>query len=272
MLLRIIPGLLLIAFLLILAPGVALAASVPPGGGGGDVGPGSAAGASGGGAVGAGAEAGAGSVGTGSATGASTGSVGAGSVGSTSEAGGRIGEVLLKAGSVVPASGPQATQGPPPLMSERFVTDHGHLGGNNRCYGATCNNQDPAAMGCNIGKMDIYPFKVLDNNKNVIALGNNVYSYECNANWAEGRLDTVGADAPQGHNIVISIWTKDVSGALHSSCFPTHDNGATCDTNGYNGATGWPAFSDMVDGRMPTQAGVQAVGPDGAIYYGYNQE
>nr|MBA2678768.1 hypothetical protein [Ktedonobacteraceae bacterium] len=163
-------------------------------------------------------------------------------------------------------------QGPPPLLPEQFVTDHGHVGGNNRCYGKTCNNQDPGVMGCNTGKMDIYPFKILDANKNVVALGYNVYSYACNANWAEGRLDTVGADVPQGHNLVVSIWTRDSSGAIHSSCFPATRGDAICDTNGYNGATGWPAFSNMVDGSLPAQAGVQAVSPDGTISYGYKQE
>ena len=260
MLLRVIPGLLLIVLSLVVAPGVALAASVPAGGDGTPVaGAGSAAGA-------------VGQAGAGSAAGA-VGQAGAGSVGSAGPGSvGHIGQGLPAAGSVVPASGPQAGQGPPPLMSESFVTDHGHLGGTNRCYGKTCNNQDPGAMGCNKGKMDIYPFKVLDANKKVIALGNNVYSYACNANWAEGRLDTVGADVPQGHNIVVSIWTTDSSGAIHSSCFPASSGDAVCDTNGYNGATGWPAFSNMVDGSLPAQAGVQAIGPDGTVSYGYKQE
>ncbi len=127
-------------------------------------------------------------------------------------------------------------------------------------------------MGCNLGRMDIYKFQVLDPNQNVIALGYNVYSYDCNANWVEGRLDAVGSDVPQGHNLVMSIWTKDASGAIHSTCFPSSDKGATCDINGYNGATGWPAFSDMVDGSLPAQAGAQAVGQDGTVYYAYKQE
>lgn len=261
MLLRVIPGLLLIVFSLVLAPGVALAASVPGAGDGTPV-----AGKAGE-ATGAAGEAGQAGAGEAAGQAGST----AGKVGEAGQA--EAGRVLPAAGSVVPASGPQAAQGPPPFTTESYVTDHGHVGGLNLCYGDTCNNRDPGEMRCNTGKLDIFPFKVLDANQNIIALGYNIYSYACNANWAEGRLDTVGADVPQGHNIVVSIWTRDRSGALHSSCFPaTHGADTTCDTNGYNGATGWPAFSNMVDGSAPTQAGVQAVGPDGTISYGYKQK
>ncbi len=267
MLLRVIPGLLLMVLSLILVPGVALAASVPAGGDGTPV-------------VGAGEAAGQASATPGAVgrAGEATGQAGAtpGAVGRAGEAMGQVAEDrtgrMPAGGSVVPASGPQATQGPPALVAERFVIDGGHVGGTNGCYGKTCNNQDPGVMGCNKGKMDIFPFQILDANKNVIALGNNVYSYACNANWAEGRLDTVGADVPQGHNIVVSIWTRDSSGVIHSSCFPATSGDAVCDTNGYNGATGWPAFSNMVDGSMPTQAGVQAVGTDGTVSYGYKQK
>ncbi len=131
------------------------------------------------------------------------------------------------------------------------------------CYGVSCDNQDPAAMGCNKSRMTFAPFSVIDASGDVLATGQNVYSVGCNANWTEGTL------AGAGRNIIILASTTDSQSHAISNCFP-HDLGGVpgynCTLAGYNGATGWPAFSDMVDGTNLTKSVIQVTGPDGRQY------
>ena len=127
------------------------------------------------------------------------------------------------------------------------------------CYGVSCDNQDPVAMGCNKSRMTFAPFSVLDASGNVLATGQNVYSVGCNANWTEGTL------TGPGRNIVILISSTDSQGKGVGNCFP-HDTAGICIQAGYNGATGWPAFSDMVDGTNVTKSVIQVTGPDGQQY------
>jgi hypothetical protein len=131
------------------------------------------------------------------------------------------------------------------------------------CYGASCNNQDPGAMGCNRSRMTFVPFNVVDAVGDVLATGQNVYSVGCKANWTEGTLTGVG------RNIIVLISTVSSQGNGPDNCFPHNPGGSSsfnCDLAGYNGATGWPAFGDMVDGTSLTRSVIQATGPDGRVY------
>lgn len=152
------------------------------------------------------------------------------------------------------------------------------------CSGPSCNGLDPADTGCVKSTLSIMEFDVFDTNsvntndindvnKHLIAIGYNIYSYGCKAYWTEGKLNPVGAKVPQGHSIIVGAYLGSGSSRSYITCFPAGpgtewDN--NCATQGYDGATGWPAVSNMVDGTGTDTAisFVEATGPDGKAYEG----
>ncbi len=133
------------------------------------------------------------------------------------------------------------------------------------CNGIGCDDQDPGVMGCNKSRMLFAPFQVADAAGDILATGQNVYSVGCNANWTEGTLTALG------RNIIVQISTTDSQGRASINCFPHNPGGVpgyNCTLAGYNGETGWPAFSNMVDGTNLTKSVLQVTGPDGRQYLG----
>jgi hypothetical protein len=63
-----------------------------------------------------------------------------------------------------------------------------------------------------------------------------------------------------GWQVQGSVWELNSArtGAIAESCFPSNDNNSgkafeTCNGGYYAGATGWPAWTDMVDGTNYTE-------------------
>jgi hypothetical protein len=111
------------------------------------------------------------------------------------------------------------------------------------CSGASCYGQDPVTFHC----LDSYTISP-DNKPEsyggiIVGSFSVVYSYTCNAYWAQATLDAFAIN--QGFRVAIGIATIDSLGNSELTCYPVNCN---LHTGGYGGETGWPAYSNMVDG------------------------
>lgn len=111
------------------------------------------------------------------------------------------------------------------------------------CYAVTCDGKDPVATNCSLSALTTVAITVTDN-KGTVATGKNVYSSGCKANWTEA--DSV---ASRVGSVALIGSAKDSTGKNYFVCFPGTDGYGSCTVTGfYNGSTGWPAYTDMVDG------------------------
>ena len=99
----------------------------------------------------------------------------------------------------------------------------------------------------------------------LLATGQNVYSTGCNANWTEGTLTSYAMSL--GYTLLVETETVDShANPQYEECtsFPGED-WETTNWNwpsihcwnapwGYGGSTGWPAYTDMVDGTHNTNS------------------
>jgi hypothetical protein len=141
------------------------------------------------------------------------------------------------------------------------------------CSGISCAGKDPSAMHCNTS-MTFVKFSVYSlDQKNLLATGQNVYSIPCKANWAEA-LSLTSYSISHGYGVYVSALTlKDSNGQQEWMCFPGQDiiNGNGCNftaIGGYTGSSGWPAYTDMVDGTNLAYAEVFVVDSSGNIIGG----
>ena len=113
------------------------------------------------------------------------------------------------------------------------------------CHALSCDGKDPIQTRCNQSALRIEPIILVDFVHEVtIATGNNVYSKGCQANWTEAdSLNTnYGGVIATGHAI-------DQTGKPYWVCFPGNDRYYGCGGPGpYYGSSGWPSWTDMVDG------------------------
>jgi hypothetical protein len=128
------------------------------------------------------------------------------------------------------------------------------------CSAHGCAGKDPGVEGCNTN-MTIVNFNVYPPHQTspLLATGRNVYSIPCKANWAEA-VGLTQYSIDHGYGVEVTALTlNDSLGHEEWMCFPGSDtiNGSSCGwagSGGYKGATGWPAFTDMVDGTNLTTA------------------
>jgi len=129
----------------------------------------------------------------------------------------------------------------------------------NTCSGASCYNQDPVTFGC----LDSYV--ISPDNKpeyyggELVGYFSTVYSYTCNAFWNQATLTDDAVS--QGFRVVTSLTTLDSLGHSESICFPDDCTSFT----GYGGETGWPTFSNMVDGSNKILSSFALAFPDGSF-------
>jgi hypothetical protein len=128
------------------------------------------------------------------------------------------------------------------------------------CFATSCNHQDAQMSHCNLSQMVFVPITLRDDAGDIIATGRGIYSVACKANWIEGTLTSLGK------NLILNTQTTDEQGNQQTTAFLCPDRSASCAPTGYNGATGWPAASDMLDGTNAVAGQLIATGPDGKTY------
>lgn len=141
------------------------------------------------------------------------------------------------------------------------------------CDGISCAGKDPGTMHCNTS-MTFVEFSIYSLDKtHLLGTGQNVYSIPCRANWAEA-LSLTTYSVSHGYGVYVTAFTsKDTRGQQEWMCFPGQDviNGNNCNftvIGGYTGSTGWPAYTDMVDGTNLAYAEVFVVDSQGNIIGG----
>lgn len=100
----------------------------------------------------------------------------------------------------------------------------------------------------------------------------NYWSAACNSNWSEATLNSAAISAHW--QITVAIWEENSTKTsnIAASTFPSNlsNSGQTWeDWNGklYGGASGWPAWSDMVGGQNYTR-GIANVYNNSGTYIG----
>src|SRR5215469_4902515 len=129
------------------------------------------------------------------------------------------------------------------------------------CYGASCYNQDPVTFGC-LDSYIISPENKLEYYGGIIVGSFSVvYSYTCNATWVQATLDPFAIN--QGYRVLTAIRTDDSQTPSQDEliCYP--DDCYNDHPIGYGGETGWPTYSNMVDGTNTTYSAFGLVLPDG---------
>ncbi len=122
---------------------------------------------------------------------------------------------------------------------------------------------DPSATKCSAYYTTSVPMSITVSG-HLLATGRNVYSTGCNANWTEGTLTSYAISL--GYKLAAETIAKDSYNPQNEECtsFPGNDSeaiykyqGALLDcwyTSGYGGSTGWPAYTNMVDGTNITMS------------------
>ncbi len=129
------------------------------------------------------------------------------------------------------------------------------------CKSAGCYGKDPVATNCNQSALTLAAIPpVKDNNNNTLATGNNVYSVGCNANWSEGTLTSFAIQ----HGYSLRVVARTPVTPDEYTCFPGPATGS-CANYGYTGASGWPAYSNMVDGTHVITACISVI-PAGSAF------
>ena len=122
------------------------------------------------------------------------------------------------------------------------------------CYQATCYHQDPVATNCyrNVAyayKADARGVPVTDSHNQVIGYVQNVYSWDCVSNWGEATMTNYGMQ--QYYTVTMDVQTLNPTN--EELCYPYDTCGDDNWRNGYNGNSGWPAASNMVNGVQKVQ-------------------
>src|SRR5215472_122918 len=130
------------------------------------------------------------------------------------------------------------------------------------CYGASCYGQDPVTFGC----LDSYVISP-DNKPEyyggiIVGSFSTVYSYTCNAYWNQATLDAFAIN--QGFRVRTGISTIDSLGNSETTCYPVDCYPVSSD-NSYGGETGWPTYSNMVDGSGDAASTFTLAFPDGSV-------
>lgn len=145
-----------------------------------------------------------------------------------------------------------------------------------KCWSATCDDRDPTRMQC-LTNVFYHPYKQPETyNGVVVGYITSVYSYNCNSNWDEAELTSDATS--QGWSIrtsirvidMITTATRDLRNRGNVGIPEVVDYPAGNATDGttangvvsnnafgllaYNGATGWPTASNMVDGTNTTHS------------------
>ena len=132
------------------------------------------------------------------------------------------------------------------------------------CLGRSCAFQDPA--GCTAASSITKHYVSGSKEATVV----NEYSTLCNANWVFAYENTAAQNA--GWQLALDIWTTDSSPAREEMCVPdpvketdtgTQDLIEIC-RGAYGGATGWPTWTDMVDGTHMTYGTMTVFDASGA--------
>jgi len=145
------------------------------------------------------------------------------------------------------------------------------------CSGPSCWGQDPSAWATNcVGYALSFKQLSITAFGNLLATGDNVYSYGCNANWTQGTLTPYAIS--QGYTLSVQTQTADSQNPQYGECtsFPGGDLEYLYSNvkallpcvdapPGYDGATGWPAYTDMVDGTNTTLSVMKVYDPQGHL-------
>lgn len=133
------------------------------------------------------------------------------------------------------------------------------------CSGWGCHGLDPSAKGCSASSTVQTSANF---NGTTLAILQNRYAGNCNANWARAELTTAGLNAHD--TFVIDIFTTDSRGDFEYMCYPVvpSENGAgllqeDCSGGKVSGSGFW--FSDMVDGTNSTTADVYVYNSSGTF-------
>jgi len=144
-----------------------------------------------------------------------------------------------------------------------LTVEHAHAASrvpSDTCYGASCYGKDPFTFGC----LDSYTLSP-DNtpeyyNGNLVGYFSSVYSYTCNANWNQATLTPDAISKGFRVRTGIATYDSQTPSQFESICYPTD-----CNTFGYGGETGWPTYSNMVDGTNTTYSVLDLVLPDRSV-------
>jgi hypothetical protein len=134
------------------------------------------------------------------------------------------------------------------------------------CSGGGCVGHDPYLYGCAVTSTTSATYTSGAAQATIV----NKYSFGCNANWAEASLNAAARSA--GWQIQESVWDYNAAqtGTLAEACFPSNFNNSgqsweTCNGLYYNGSTGWPAWTDMVNGSYFTKAPMSVFNASGTF-------
>ncbi len=132
-----------------------------------------------------------------------------------------------------------------------------------KCWGAgaaslqSCKGKDPTTMGC-LASLHFLPYNRLEYYQGtLVGYFSSVYSNTCNANWDQATLS--GDALAKGWKVKTLITTVDSKNAVENAFYPTWwDKGIAgvipFDLACYDGSTGWPTVTDMVDGTNQTES------------------
>lgn len=147
------------------------------------------------------------------------------------------------------------------------------------CSGENCVGIDPNAAGCSTTSTTSAIFQV----GSAIATIENHYSQACNTNWAVAYENSAAQSA--GYRLAISIdtsWHINANGdpnygRYQETCYP-NPTGILVNTNltthfdqyencsgSYGGATGWPTWTDMINGQYWTFATMNVYNSSGTL-------
>ncbi|MFJ5520921.1 DUF2690 domain-containing protein [Streptomyces griseoluteus] len=124
------------------------------------------------------------------------------------------------------------------------------------CNGSSCVGHDPRTFGCPVTSTTTATY---NSGAATVTLYNR-YSSTCNSNWAEAVENPAAQQAGWGVDLSIFAMTSNQpnASALQKSCFPGPSNTGSsweeCNGAEYYGTSGWPAWTDMVDGHYYTWA------------------
>jgi hypothetical protein len=117
------------------------------------------------------------------------------------------------------------------------------------CTGRGCATQDPNASGCTAASSITKTYQ----SGSAVATFVNEYSKVCNANWVLAYENAAAQNA--GWGLYIKVSTTDSIGGQEYMCMPQTGpvifegkNISESCGGWYSGATGWPTWTDMVDG------------------------